>query len=558
MKYFERTGEKFARFEFGSEEEMEQMKKFILSMCNDDDCVIEKLRTKRIFTKKKRRINGVVREIKKLKKIVLELVERQNAPHNEVEVDNNMDYWKVNEPKNDDDCNKEYYNYRLRFSQDHAEKKVGEIVNHNFNAVKSLNEIKLAVKTIFNKQSNAYKFSISFGFILEFENVVDDVVTLTYKAYSPTFASQKFYKEAVYIGAECDLEKLDIIGEDIKAYCAHFFPNSKCRLIGIISAHMKIFSLQQLIGCAIDLPEYILKNRYVFSLKDSKNNMCFWDCVGIHKTKKRNGFMKASKSAFSEFYGKYETDYRGFDFIKELDRFEDMFGIGVNIYEYKGEDVKFVRRCLKEDVEIMNINLYLNHFSYICNIEKLCKKYVCENCGHNFQDNTDLKRHDALCKREKEDVFVKFPQVYEPKRNLIIELNEWFDCNCSFKYPYMIVFDFESLLLPINCALTEKLKLSKSHKVVSCSINSNIPHYTEPIHIENENVDVLFREMFTHFDAMSKEAGRLMKIQMGDLYKKVTNDRLIQSLDRYCNQCPVLGFNSGRYDINVNIEEFMN
>ena len=557
MKYLKKTSEQNAIFEFDSEEEMKQMKSFIWSICGED-CVIDKLITRRKFKNKtiykKEGDKYVVKKVKKLSKITVEVVEKKKEKEKVKEVVeevNNADYWKINEAKDDEKCNDELNEFRLMYPREYVKKNKKNIGLHNFNRIKAIKDVRDAVEKVYNAQEKAFKCSISFGFILEFQK--DE--SISYKCFNASVI--KYHKEAVYINKKQDLEKLEIDEESIMKYCKEFFPDSKAKLIAIMSCYIKTFNLEQNIGACIELPEYILKNRCLYSLKDAKNNMCFWDCVGIHISKKRNGFMKASKSAFIEFYEEYDKNYKGFDFVNELDRFEDVFSIGVNIYEYNGEDVKFVRRCLKEDVEIMNINLYLNHFSYICNIDKLCKKYVCENCGHSFQDNTDLKRHDALCKREKEDVFAKYPTIYEPKRNLIVELNEWFGCSCSFKYPYMIVYDFESLLIPFDKGLSEKLKVTKSHRVVSVSIYSNIEGYTEAIHIENNSVESLFSEMFKHFDEMSKKAGELMKVQMCELYEKISDEKLIDKLDRYCKQCPVLGFNSGRYDINVNIEEFM-
>ncbi len=51
---------------------------------------------------------------------------------------------------------------------------------------------------------------------------------------------------------------------------------------------------------------------------------------------------------------------------------------------------------------------------------------------------------------KKEDVFQKYTQVYEPPRNLIVQLDEIFDCDVNIEYKPVIVYDFESLCLSIE------------------------------------------------------------------------------------------------------------
>ena len=59
--------------------------------------------------------------------------------------------------------------------------------------------------------------------------------------------------------------------------------------------------------------------------------------------------------------------------------------------------------------------------------------------------NTDGKALNFPCIFfEQKDVFCKYPQIYEPERNLIIQLNEIFNCSCDFAYKPIIVYDFDN------------------------------------------------------------------------------------------------------------------
>ena len=73
------------------------------------------------------------------------------------------------------------------------------------------------------------------------------------------------------------------------------------------------------------------------------------------------------------------------------------------------------------------LNLYLDHFSYITNLTKLAKLYLCARCSHKFRDNHDLQRHIETCTLEQEDTFNKFPKIWQKKRNVIVELADYFE-----------------------------------------------------------------------------------------------------------------------------------
>ena len=71
--------------------------------------------------------------------------------------------------------------------------------------------------------------------------------------------------------------------------------------------------------------------------------------------------------------------------------------------------------------------------------------YVCQRCTAKFCKNYLLLRHIDTCKLGQKDKFEKYPRVYEPKRN--VQLTEWFRVeDLDFKHPYLITYDFESIL----------------------------------------------------------------------------------------------------------------
>ena len=128
-----------------------------------------------------------------------------------------------------------------------------------------------------------------------------------------------------------------------------------------------------------------------------------------------------AKQLFNKFYtDKTVSNYEGFDFVNELEKYEifnTKFAVNIVRY-YEDESLEYVRRSEFNITRTpIYLNLYLDHFSYICSLEKLAKMYICNRCGAKFKNNFLLERHINTCKVEPEDTFVKYSKIYEKKRN---------------------------------------------------------------------------------------------------------------------------------------------
>ena len=50
--------------------------------------------------------------------------------------------------------------------------------------------------------------------------------------------------------------------------------------IAITDVYIRVLDLMNnMIGCEIDLPNYLLNSKSCYAFKDVKYNMCFWHCV---------------------------------------------------------------------------------------------------------------------------------------------------------------------------------------------------------------------------------------------------------------------------------------
>ena len=93
------------------------------------------------------------------------------------------------------------------------------------------------------------------------------------------------------------------------------------------------------------------------------------------------------------------------------------------------------------------------------------------------------------------------------KRNDIVELCDWFDVDCDYKYDYIITFDLESMLQKIEEVKGDKLKFVTQHIPVSASIATNVPGFCEGQHfILSKDPFTISKMMFEYFDRIVKKS----------------------------------------------------
>src|SRR5271157_145028 len=401
---------------------------------------------------------------------IQELIElSQRTPYN----GSKKMYWKINEPSNNDNeglildkLKKE----RLTHEEEHYSK---YLKMYYYNHITSLDDVRNNLMKTYKDENNAFKLLFSFGYVTEKKNDNDDDYEI--KLYE---ASQDYFDDKPRaIKNKCDMTNLlsEINGEKIIHKLIKKFPDTKTRMIGVYSMAVKVIRLDFLIGAKIQLPDYIKKSNHIIGLEDVGNNLCFWACLALAEGCTKNRFVKRTKELFNKYYKtnmKKFDDYKGFDYVNELDKYE-AFNVkyAINIVRYYQDgSIEYVKRSefnaggLTEGDEptrtSIYFNLYSEHFSYIPNLEKLAKMYICNRCSSKFDNNFNLTRHIEECKLEQEDKFAKYPQIYERKRNDIVQLCDWFNVeDVDYKYDYLIAFELEAMLKKIY-EIREGIKLN--------------------------------------------------------------------------------------------------
>ena len=350
------------------------------------------------------------------------------------------------------------------------------------------------------------------------------------------------------------------------------------------------------IGCVgVTLPDYLKHNKAVVGLaKDEhgatyNDNLCIFRCLALH----RGCDVRRLETTVVTLYAKY-TDTPVHDFagvtIDDLSKIEATFGVNVVVYKLDeitdGTTVgEFVRRSLCQFTDTMTLNLYETHFSYIRDINMYCHSYRCSRCGESLWKYPSLlKRHELTCEGGIRRVYKG--GVYRPPASIFERLDdEGIIVSPVLRYfPYRATFDFECYFsderLPTN---TDHVEWIARHVPLSVSVASNVPGY-EPAqcYITDGDSDKLVADMMVHLTAISdtaydsllpsyvdvladldarkhaweeetKEAEEEDEEEEAENGNKTVNPykTLENQLQVWLHQLPVVGFNSGRYDLNA-------
>src|SRR5271157_3093401 len=448
----------------------------------------------------------------------------------------NEEYWVINIPHSE--CRQCIEDLLRKERQTHGREKYGKHLQMYFNNdIEYLEDIGETLLNTYKKENNGFKLHFSFGYVTEKLNEEGVYEANLFKPGRP-----HFHENPKIIKNKTDMrnviEKLN--AEKIIHKLSERFKDSKTKLVGIYSMAVKVIRLDFLIGSnKIKLPQYINKSPSINALADCDTNMCFWGCLALAEGCRSDCYITKAKELFKTFYGKpWDKNYNGFN-LQDLDKYEKLNQkYAINIVNYvqdtKGKGIEYVRKSQENETrKPIYLNLYLDHFSYITDIEKLTNLYLCNRCAKTFRDNYNLRDHLDTCTLEQKDSFVKYPQIYEKKRNDIVELCDWFDLpDVSFSYDYLITFDFESILQNIEePSLEDKLnKLDKLDKLVyvtkhipiSVSVATNVPGFSATGHfiISKEPTEIV-QLMFEYFDQIVATATPLMITKMAPLINKV-------------------------------------
>ena len=431
---------------------------------------------------------------------------------------------------------------------------------------------------LFEEQTTAFKVNVSFGFILK------QKATNRLRYYhSSNNCCGRYLEEPSLITNRDDFDRFlaRIQESDILQWAVAQRPNSDWVCEHVTNA---TFFLNRIvdhpIGCVgINLPDYVKNNKAIFGLEKDcyrkttyNDNLCLFRCLALH-------LGREAAALYAEYTDTPVRHFAGVT-LDELDKVETTFK--TNVFVYKLVEIadgkttaELVRRSMGHYIETMYLNLYEAHFSYIKDIRMYSHSYKCSKCEQAlWKSSWELHRHERTCEAGVNQIYKG--GVYRPPASIFERLDdEGIIASPVLRYfPYRATFDFECYFsderLPVN---SDKLQWSARHVPLSVSVASNVPGY-EPAqcYVTDGDSDKLVADMMDHLTAISDAAYESLLPLYADVLeelktrkeawdeeeeeedgKKTVNPckTLEKQLQTWLRQLPVIGFNSGHYDLNV-------
>ena len=376
----------------------------------------------------------------------------------------------------------------------------------------------------------------------------------------------------------------NITGIDIIEQARAVRPSTVWSLAFITNVQYVVFLTDFPLGNATTLPGYILTNGYIKSMYYNKytgqpytDNFCFFCCLKYHR-----GNIKKVKE-FLDIWKKQRNFTNDVSFLgvkmDDISELEICFNVKVVYCLNSNGTVSLLYNSLSNNTDVIYLNMYDNHFSYITNFEKLVKRFQCDKCLKLFKRQWNLKRHYSNCYDRTK---YSFPGGFYSNSTTLFDklksLNIYVPLECQF-YNKFIVWDMEAILPKSNINKSEKLTWISQHQPISVSIASNVENFKESECFVNTNADHLINQMMSYISEISLYNKEIMTEQYYEVYyqlneliskyninlksSKSNYDTKISShffnsltnikkdLDRYISQIPVIGFNSGKYDLNL-------
>ena len=462
------------------------------------------------------------------------------------------------------------------------------------------------LKDVFQEQTNAFKINLSYGFILRNKN------TGQYKYYHPSCnCCGRYLDEPSLITNSKDFDKfLERIREtDVLQWAINQRPDSAwvCELVTNVTFFVNRI-IEHPIGCVgmTDLPMYIKRNKAVIGLekepihaKRYNDNLCLFRCLALHRGCESRRLEPAVKTLY-ETYVQDGVSMEAFAGVTmdDLYRVETTFQTNVCVYSLvqpDGEDGKptaeLVRRSVRKYPDTLYLNLHGTHFSLIQDRRKYCHSYRCRKCGDSlWKDAWHLRNHESTCtggvrRVYPGGVYHSTPSVFERLADENIRVAEALQY-----YPYRATFDFECWFdtehLPSDSA---QVHWVARHVPLSVSVASNVPGHEQVTCIVTDgDTNKLVSTMMTILQSMSEAAYDKIKDSYDHVLEQLAEEltkwdareeaareaaareanekkarpatnpykTLMGQLYGWMRQLPVIGFNSGKYDLNA-IKQFL-
>ena len=428
---------------------------------------------------------------------------------------------------------------------------------YNFQMTRlSIEEVKEYLLLVFKDQKTSVKIKISLAFILR--NNEDQSLHYYYASQN----NQLLFSEPHFVGNLNDLSDLALKIEQLDLLSRVNYPNSKFSFVRITNVSFFVTKVLRCpIGASTDLPPYLKNNKGLISLVSYRgtsydDNLCFFRCLAIYQ----GANVKALESKAKELFNCYlsgmsilVSEFSGIS-LNELQDASQIFDVGICVFTQSESGItESLYRTLKND-NVMYLNLYNNHFSYIKDLNKFSRSFRCGKCNKTFPTMHRQRRHSTTCDAATRDIYVG--GVFEPNRTIFDKLGD-FGINIPTElrfFPYRACFDIEcALIRDTGVDNSAKVEFSAKHLLASIAVCSNVSGHQQPTCLLSTGCEIeLVKRFVAIVTEISDTSHELMRERFSDYLEaihQIDDEKLIDRFEEYLQQLPLLSFCGQKYDI---------
>ena len=384
-----------------------------------------------------------------------------------------------------------------------------------------INELTRHLRVIYEQENESFKINLSFGVVLR------QVETGAYRYFVP-YDNNTVFPSPISISSHRDLNRMieKLRGIDLDNYYTLNRPNTKWVAVMVTNVNYFVSATGYHLGKGF-LPDFIKNHKCIIGLDANRegkpwgDDLCAFRCLALH-------FGQCDiESAVRIYYEKWRVyllenlekeipidplKYTGvsLDMLSEL---EVCFAIALYVFEVK-EEPKTVTLLYKPSTnhkDIMYLNLYQHHLSYITNFKGYAKKFQCQLCEKCFPRMYDYKRHIAKCTSRtkyiyKGGFYSNNLTIFERLEEVGIVVPKE-----DRMYEYFSVLDAEALLLKADSGSAKKSRWVHEHKIISVSVCSNVPGFDKPKCFLDPDSGTLVQSMIYYLHDIQGEVERLMR-----------------------------------------------
>ncbi|BFZ03070.1 hypothetical protein BsWGS_06109 [Bradybaena similaris] len=329
------------------------------------------------------------------------------------------------------------------------------------------------------------------------------------------------------------------------------------------------------IGCLIEetLPAHITHNPYIFTLqRDAHNNKsyddhkCFFRCLALHKGSSLEGVNNPTTELYDHYVTHQQIDntvpFTGVTLL-DIPVLENLYGLKIEIFSFMEEKPALIPKLRSTNTtftDTMHLLHYKDHFCFISNIIRASRCFACPKCQKLWGQYWLLTRHEKTCNgaNTKESFS---GGVYTPPATIweTVASHGVVGCPLFFVFPYRCTFDYECFLdttdLPNIKKTNAATKYTARHIPMSCAIASNVPGFEKAkCFVSTGDPQALVNKMIRRLEKIADEAYRLLKERFAHIFTQLIEldlPDLANRLNSYLKQVPIIGYNSGKYDLNA-------